>query len=92
MVKRERLFAMLDRGAVSPVTLISAPAGSGKTMLVSSWLRSAEPPGAVAWVGVERDESDATHFWGMVMDAMRSSGVIAPDDPLLRSMPRSWWA
>jgi LuxR family maltose regulon positive regulatory protein len=78
---------LLDRGAESRVTLISAPAGSGKTMLVSSWLRMTERPGAVAWVGVERDEGDAKRFWGMVMDALRDSGAIEPDDPLATLVP-----
>jgi LuxR family maltose regulon positive regulatory protein len=69
------------------VTLLSAPAGSGKTMLLSSWLRSAELPGPVAWVAVERDEADATRFWAMVIDALRRSGAIAPDDPLATLVP-----
>ncbi len=42
VVERPRLFALLERGALGPVTLITAPAGSGKTMLLSSWLRGAE--------------------------------------------------
>ena len=87
MVQRPRLHAMLDRGGAGPVTLISAPAGSGKTMLLSSWLRTTPLPGAVAWVSVERDESDTTHFWGMVMDALRDSGAIASDDPLTTLAP-----
>jgi LuxR family transcriptional regulator, maltose regulon positive regulatory protein len=87
LVARPRLFAVLDRGAESRVTLISAPAGSGKTMLLSSWLRTAKRPGAVAWVGVERDEADAKRFWGLVLDALRNSGAIAPDDPLATLAP-----
>ena len=87
LVERPRLFALLERGALGPVTLITAPAGSGKTMLLSSWLRGAELPGPVAWVGVERDETDATHFWGMVMDALRRSGAIRPDDPAATLVP-----
>src|ERR671938_1359821 len=75
LVARPRLFELLDRGAAHPVTLVCAPAGSGKTMLLASWLRSAELPGPVAWVNVERDEADATRFWGMVMDALRRSGA-----------------
>src|SRR5262249_12360652 len=85
MVERPRLFALLDHG--SPVTLVSAPAGSGKTMLLSSWLRSVAPVDAVAWVSVERDESDTTHFWATVMDALRDSGAITPDDPLATLAP-----
>jgi len=87
LVRRPRLFALLDRGASGPVTLICAPAGSGKTMLLSSWLRSTDLPGAVAWVGVERNESDATRFWGMVIDALRRSGAVARDDPLATLAP-----
>jgi ATP/maltotriose-dependent transcriptional regulator MalT len=37
LVERPRLFALLDRGALGPVTLLSASAGSGKTMLLESW-------------------------------------------------------
>jgi LuxR family maltose regulon positive regulatory protein len=87
LVERPRLFALLERGALGPVTLITAPAGSGKTMLLSSWLRSAELPGPVAWVGAERDEADATRFWSMVMDALRRSGAIGPDDPAATLVP-----
>jgi LuxR family maltose regulon positive regulatory protein len=87
LVERPRLFELLDRGAAGPVTLVCAPAGSGKTTLLSSWLRSAELPGAVAWVSVERDETDATRFWGTVTDALRSTGAIAPGDPLATLAP-----
>jgi LuxR family maltose regulon positive regulatory protein len=69
------------------VTLLCAPAGSGKTTLLASWLRGARVPGVVAWVGVERDESDATRFWAMVMDALRRSGAVASDDPLATLAP-----
>jgi LuxR family maltose regulon positive regulatory protein len=87
LVARPRLFALLERGANGPVTLVSGPAGSGKTMLLSSWLRSSQADCAVAWVGVERDESDATRFWGTVMDALRDSGAIAPGDSLATLAP-----
>jgi LuxR family maltose regulon positive regulatory protein len=85
LVQRPRLFAVLD--AAARVTLVCAPAGSGKTMLLSSWLRQAEPDGAAAWVGIEREETDATRFWGMVMDALRGSGAIADGDPLATLVP-----
>ena len=54
-------------------------------MLLSSWLRSARRRAAVAWVGVERDESDATRFWGG--SSPRCSGR-ARSRPATRS-PRS---
>jgi LuxR family maltose regulon positive regulatory protein len=84
LVPRPRLFALLE--APARVTLVCAPAGSGKTMLLSSWLGSA-PNGAVAWIGIERGETDATRFWTMVMDALRASGAIADSDPLATLVP-----
>jgi LuxR family maltose regulon positive regulatory protein len=87
LVERPRLFAALERGAAGPVTLVSAPAGSGKTLLVSSWLRAEVPDDAVAWVSVERDEQDTTHFWATVMDALRDSGAIPAADPLATLAP-----
>jgi len=87
LVERPRLFALLDRGAQGPVTLLCAPAGSGKSVLLSSWLNRREPAGAVAWVRVERGETDATRFWSTVMDALRRSGAIAPADPLATLVP-----
>jgi LuxR family transcriptional regulator, maltose regulon positive regulatory protein len=88
VVARPRLFALLDEGVAGPVTLVSAPAGSGKTMLVASWLRSTRSlPGPVAWADVARDESDATRFWLRVMDALRDSGAIAPEDRLATLAP-----
>src|SRR5262245_54050707 len=85
LVERPRLFALLDRGTAGRVTLVSAPAGSGKSMLLSSWLRTTELPSA--WVEVERDEADATRFWATVMDALRRSGAIGSGDPLATLVP-----
>jgi LuxR family maltose regulon positive regulatory protein len=84
VVERPRLFALLARE--SPVTLLCAPAGSGKTMLLASWLRSTPHP-AVAWVGVERGEADATRFWSLVLDALRGAGAVAPGEPLATLAP-----
>jgi LuxR family maltose regulon positive regulatory protein len=86
MVDRPRLFALLERGARGTVTLLCAPAGSGKTMLLASWLQRTRPA-AVAWVGVERGEADATRFWGTVLDALRGAGAVAPGDPLATLAP-----
>lgn len=66
------------------MTVICAPAGSGKTMLVSGWVAGA---GEVAWVGVDRQETDPTRFWGAVMEALRSSGALAAGDPLATLTP-----
>ena len=56
LVPRPRLGERLDRGTASKLTLISAPAGFGKTTLLAEWL-TARPPDrsrAVAWLSLDR--------------------------------------
>ncbi len=72
-LRRDRLGDALARGVNGPVTLVSAGAGSGKTLLVASWLRDGGWGGPVAWVSVDRDERDATHFLTAVVESLRSS-------------------
>ncbi len=85
LVIRSRLFELLDQGALGTVTLISAPPGSGKTTLMQSWLAAREP--TAAWVHIRRDETDETHFWGQVLDAVRESGVVRADSGLATLVP-----
>jgi LuxR family maltose regulon positive regulatory protein len=63
----------LDRlSAAGPgdVILVCAPAGSGKTVLVRSWVESAAPADPIAWISVEREERDAQRFWLAVIDGL----------------------
>jgi LuxR family maltose regulon positive regulatory protein len=50
--------------------LVSAPAGFGKTTLVSDWLRQASP-GQVAWVSLDVNDNEPTRFWAYVLAALR---------------------
>ena len=50
------------------MTLVCAPAGSGKTVCLRSW--AAQTEAAVAWVTVDRGERDAQRFWLSVIDAL----------------------
>ena len=62
LIDRGDLLAALDRAAARRVTLISAPAGSGKTSLIRGW---ADRPGQqhrLAVVQVSRDQQDAHLF------------------------------
>jgi LuxR family maltose regulon positive regulatory protein len=72
---REHLLRMLDRAVTRRVTIISAPAGSGKTSLLRAWAdRSTNAP-RVAFVSVDRDEHEAQRFWSTVLDAIRGPAV-----------------
>jgi LuxR family maltose regulon positive regulatory protein len=73
VVARRELFGLLSDDGGRRVTLISAPAGSGKTFLLRSWIDDAGVRDRVAWVSVERDERDAQHFWRSVVGELRSA-------------------
>lgn len=74
VVERRRLIERLERGAASKLTLISAPAGFGKTTLVSAWLaaRSSRPE-AVAWLSLDQTDNEPTTFWTHVIAAFQKS-------------------
>jgi LuxR family maltose regulon positive regulatory protein len=61
----------LDRAAAGKVTIISAPAGSGKTSLVRAWAGRTGQPHQLALVQVQRDQHDAQQFWLALLDAAR---------------------
>lgn len=67
VVARPRLADLLQRASSSPVTLVSAPAGFGKTSLLTAWLGSGQP---VAWVSLDERERQATSFWTYVLRAL----------------------
>ncbi len=79
---RPALFERLSAAAPGTVTLVCAPAGSGKTVLLRSW--AAEADEAVAWVTVERGERDAQQFWLSLIDALADA---AGDEVVERVSP-----
>jgi LuxR family transcriptional regulator, maltose regulon positive regulatory protein len=62
-------------GGPARVTVVSAPAGSGKTMLLRSWLGQEGPHGRAAWVPAGRGERDPLRFWVSVADALRQTAA-----------------
>jgi LuxR family maltose regulon positive regulatory protein len=81
-VPRPRLVEALDAGARHPVTLVSAGAGWGKTVLVASWAATGEPPGAVAWLSVDQEDNTPGAFWSNVVAALRATGAVPADSDL----------
>jgi LuxR family transcriptional regulator, maltose regulon positive regulatory protein len=60
---------MVDLGTLGSVTLVSAHAGAGKTVLLSAWAAS-NPPLDVAWLTLERDDNWSPAFWSAVDAAL----------------------
>src|SRR5258708_4695929 len=63
LIARDDLLATLDRAAAGKVTIISAPAGSGKTSLLRAWAGGPGQPRRLAVLQVQRDQHDAQQFW-----------------------------
>jgi ATP/maltotriose-dependent transcriptional regulator MalT len=68
-VDRPALRARVDAGATRPLTLVVAPAGSGKTVLLAQWAAT-RPPGSVAWIDVEPSDADALLFGSRLLGAL----------------------
>ena len=73
LVPRRGLFDRLSAAGPGEVIVICAPAGSGKTALVRSWVESKGLADRVGWVSVERGESDAQRFWLAIVDALAAA-------------------
>src|SRR5580658_10750629 len=72
VVSRSGLFERL--GASARVTVVSAPPGSGKTVLLRSWIGEAGLAGRAAWVPAGREERDPQRFWLSVLGALGQTG------------------
>ncbi len=84
LVARRKLFVVLSAAPAGGVILVCAPAGSGKTVLVRSWMRDGGLGDRVAWVSVERGERDGQRFWLSVIGALAGvagEGVVARISP-----------
>jgi LuxR family transcriptional regulator, maltose regulon positive regulatory protein len=75
LVPRQHLFERLHQGLSSKLTLISAPAGFGKTSLVSAWMATRNAQQALplaAWVALDAGDNDPVRFWRYVITACQT--------------------
>jgi LuxR family transcriptional regulator, maltose regulon positive regulatory protein len=75
LVPRPRLNELIERGTAGLVTLVSAHAGTGKTVLLSTWAATAEPR-RVAWLALDRDDNWSPRFWLGVERALANAGAL----------------
>ncbi|HMR99090.1 MAG TPA: LuxR C-terminal-related transcriptional regulator [Anaerolineales bacterium] len=69
-VTRSRLLGQLDAGLHHKLIIISAPAGFGKSTLVSEWIASRKRP--AAWLSLDENDNDATRFLRYCIEALRT--------------------
>ena len=93
IVLRPRLTERLDEGLLCRLTLVSAPAGFGKTTLVGEWVAGCGRP--AAWLSLDREDNDPTRFLAYLVVALRTvaanigegvlSALRAPQPPPIES-------
>ncbi len=87
-LRRRRLEDRLDAGVSGPLTVLSAGAGSGKTLVAASWARRRRTVDAgrgtspVAWLALEPDDNEPSLFFSGVVAALRASGAVPDGSPL----------
>jgi LuxR family maltose regulon positive regulatory protein len=72
-VRRPQLFARLDEGRQRKLTLISAPAGFGKTTLVSEWIFDCGQP--VAWLSLDQEDNDPIRFLTNLVYSLKTAPI-----------------
>ena len=88
LVPRPRLIERLDQGTEHKLTLVSAPAGFGKTTLLAEWLAAtATGERPATWVSLDQSDTDPALFWAYVITALQKVQSEVGDNvlPLLYS-------
>ncbi len=74
---RPHLFAKLDQALACRITLVSAPAGSGKSTLVSAWMPLARKKGAItAWLSLDETDGEPVRFFEILTACLEEAGVL----------------
>ena len=81
---RQRLHDLLVAGSRGPLTAIVSPAGYGKTVLATSWVRERSDAGPVAWLTLDPGDNHPATFWPRVVEALRG---YLPQPELLDTVP-----
>src|SRR3954452_11886788 len=75
-IRRRRLLEAVSGGIQGgPLTLLSAVAGSGKTVLAASWAAARPVPWPVAWLTLDSSDNLPVRFWAYVIDSLRRAGL-----------------
>jgi LuxR family maltose regulon positive regulatory protein len=80
-IERPRLLARLD--PATPLTVVRAPAGSGKSLLVAQWCGALDAPGV--WVGLGGEAGTRESVWQAVASRLVDAGLVSPDSLLARA-------
>jgi len=74
-VVRSRLHHKLLHNSSTPLTAVVAPAGWGKTTLLSQWAHDPDEDRRIAWVSLDPSDDEPTRFWTYLLTALGQHGV-----------------
>ena len=83
VVERRRLLGRLDASAAASLTLLLGYAGSGKSVLLASWLAT-RPSARSAWMSCDAGDADPLRFWTTLVASIRLSDPVFGGDTLDR--------
>jgi LuxR family maltose regulon positive regulatory protein len=73
LVPRPRLIQRLNQGTLGKLTVVSAPAGFGKTTLLAEWLATSEAAkDRAAWVALDQSDNEPALFWAYFIAALQT--------------------
>src|SRR5512136_2471983 len=89
LVSRLRLQEQVAQGLRGPLTLITAPAGFGKTTLVASYIATFGMP--VAWLSLDKDDNQAERFLNYLVAALQEAdaSLVSEAGQLLQASPQA---
>src|ERR1700730_9598135 len=77
-VKRPNIEKLIAEGARGPLTTITGPPGSGKTMAIAMWAAANSDPGTLVWITLDDYDNRPKAFWSYVIAALRRAGIAVP--------------
>ena len=77
-IRRPQIDKLVAKGARGPLTTVTGPPGSGKTMAIASWAAARSDPATLIWVTLDDYDNRPKIFWSYVMAALRQAGITVP--------------
>ena len=84
-LRRRRLIDLLEQAAHHRVTVVSGPAGAGKTVACGLWASATPASRRVAWLTLDADDRDPARFWPYVQAALTRADIVPAD--VARALP-----
>jgi LuxR family maltose regulon positive regulatory protein len=77
-VRRPQIDKLVAKGARGPLTTVTGPPGSGKTMAITSWAATRSDPATLVWVTLDDYDNRPKVFWSYVVAALRQADITVP--------------